>query len=224
MKEFIPDIHHYCDQWCDKCRLKGQCMFWKEGKNTEQPKNMQTAEYWVNLENKMDQSVSVIKRWMQNQGIDLQAIEAESTEESDFTFQLSGDILEIRRLAGNYALLSKNWLDISMEEKDQNDQVREAKKTIAQFAFFIDAKANRALKGLKSLDAIAEDVQHDANGSAKVAIEAIKQSIKAWEFLYDTFPNQSTHLEEPLMELAKLKELLQSTFPNAAQFKRPGFD
>jgi hypothetical protein len=98
---------------------------------------------------------------------------------------------------------------------------------ISWFQFLIAAKIDRALLGATDDQGFEDedelnDPQSDANGSAKVALIAAERSILAWTYLLDT---GNAQLIGPIIEqLDKMKHGLDSKFPLARDFIRPGFD
>jgi hypothetical protein len=69
-----------------------------------------------------------------------------------------------------------------------------------------------------------EYAPEDANGSAKVAIIGIERSITAWGEMLNQFPEQESSILDLLVKLKRLLRHVETTFPNARAFIRPGFD
>lgn len=66
--------------------------------------------------------------------------------------------------------------------------------------------------------------QKDSDGSAKIAIIAIERSIGAWIRLYELMPSSEDVALKALSLLSQLKQKAIEEFPQALNFKRPGFD
>jgi len=64
----------------------------------------------------------------------------------------------------------------------------------------------------------------DADGSAKVSLIGINRSIQAWAVIHQKLPHVSGDALEFISRLTDLRDRVQSSFPNARRFKRPGFD
>jgi hypothetical protein len=62
------------------------------------------------------------------------------------------------------------------------------------------------------------------DGVAKSALCAIERSLDAWKFIFDLLPEREDDLLRILAQLQKLKEATITEFPQALNFKRPGFD
>jgi hypothetical protein len=71
---------------------------------------------------------------------------------------------------------------------------------------------------------LAEIHQHDADGSARVALLGIERSLGAWTLLRDAYPQDDSQIQEFQRQLARLRRMLDREFPGARTFRRPGFD
>ena len=88
-------------------------------------------------------------------------------------------------------------------------------------------KVNRALTS--SYDDFENDEEYadmpkDSDGSAKVALLGIDQSIGAWTTLYKYLESDQKEIAEILSLLRQLRNGIERVFPNARAFVRPGFD
>lgn len=98
------------------------------------------------------------------------------------------------------------------------------------YQYFISAKISRALQGRArerdrdEKDPILAEMPGDADGSAKIALIAIDRSIGAWAILHREFPDREDETLSILAELQRLRNSLESEFPEARAFIRPGFD
>jgi hypothetical protein len=73
-------------------------------------------------------------------------------------------------------------------------------------------------------EVIAKTARMDANGSAKVALVAIDRSIGAWRALQISLPEKSDTVKPILIDLDGLRRSIESRFPRARDFIRPGLD
>jgi len=97
---------------------------------------------------------------------------------------------------------------------------------IQWYLFFMDAKLQRALHGkMENEDWETENgYPKDSDGSAKIALIAIERSSGAWAKLYELMPDSEDVSLKALSLLSQLKQNTTKEFPEAMQFKRPGFD
>ena len=136
--------------------------------------------------------------------------------------------------------------DVTGQSKSVEDDidVTGAAEVIRWYQFFIAAKTYRALMGLEdqrpdndlaevdvftdnelSDDAIIlRAAADDSNGSAKIALIGIDRSSSAWRVMQSSLPEKTDSIFPIMVELGRLRQSLEETFPNARDFLRPGFD
>ncbi|NOX86352.1 MAG: hypothetical protein GXO86_10390 [Chlorobi bacterium] len=68
------------------------------------------------------------------------------------------------------------------------------------------------------------DFPKDSDGSAKVALLGIDQSIAAWTTIWKYADSMKPELGEKIRLLRQLRSAIERVFPKARAFKRPGFD
>lgn len=95
------------------------------------------------------------------------------------------------------------------------------------YHFQIWVKVNRALTS--SYDDFENDEENadllkDSDGSAKVALLGIDQSIVAWKTLYKYLLEDKGTIAGIISLLKQLQNGIERVFPNARNFTRPGFD
>jgi hypothetical protein len=101
---------------------------------------------------------------------------------------------------------------------DALDRLEEMCATIASKVF-------RAIAGTFNLGAEQDDVQGDANGSAKVALLLIEESRQAWRELMQPGAGIADGLPARFVGvLDAIETALLQRFPRAFEFVRPGFD
>jgi len=94
---------------------------------------------------------------------------------------------------------------------------------------FIHVKFKRAMHG--KLDILKEDDEemkefhtYDMNGTAKIALISVNNSIEALNELYNSLPEFNNEITELLVLSGKIKNEAEKEFPDCYSFKRPGFD
>jgi hypothetical protein len=128
-------------------------------------------------------------------------------------------------LARQQELIQQLSMNIIIDESELR-AFADAMEVIQWYEMFIGAKIHRALSGLdwQELDTDLDPIQNDANGSAKIALLAIERSLAAWEVVRQFFPEKTDELLDIFVLLSRLQRDVQTIFPNAKQFMRPGFD
>lgn len=64
----------------------------------------------------------------------------------------------------------------------------------------------------------------DSDGSAKVALIGIDRSIAAWRLMQLSLPERQISIVPLILQLERLRQRIESAFPEAREFVRPGFD
>lgn len=124
-------------------------------------------------------------------------------------------------------LLSRRWLQDHADALDDEaaGPLAEALETARWDSHFIPAKVHRAQSGLDEARQgrrYARRIQTDWNGSAKVALISITRSITAWDLIAEITGDPDA--AQVADELRALQREVESAFPNAWKFHRPGFD
>jgi hypothetical protein len=101
----------------------------------------------------------------------------------------------------------------------------DAAERLEEMCVTIASKVFRAVSSALDPDFDPADVQSDANGSAKIALLLIEESRQAWMVLMQ--PGRAAANGAPSRFVATLGALesdLLRRFPQALDFRRPGFD
>ena len=119
-------------------------------------------------------------------------------------------------------LLQRQELGLAVDEYEVAE-LANAVEEIQWYSHFVGAKVHRIADQLQE-PFYNDDIQSDANGSAKVVLIAIGRSIKSWEIMMRDFPEKMDEIITFLSSLQRLQAVIQRLFPNAEAFHRPGFD
>jgi hypothetical protein len=127
---------------------------------------------------------------------------------------------------------------------EENIDVSDAIDVVRWYQFFIPSKIFRALMALERQtsdeelvgdnasttaapdddEMLTEAIGNHAEGSAKIALIAIDRSVNAWHVLQFSLPAKTDSIVPMLVELERLRQATEKTFPRARDFIRPGFD
>jgi Fe-S-cluster-containing dehydrogenase component len=97
-------------------------------------------------------------------------------------------------------------------------------EAIEWFHTMIFVKVHRAVSGRLHDEEIDPDWPSDADGSAKVALMGIDESLVAWTDLSSALPGKLTAVLPVIEHLDRLRGALEAAFPSARAFFRPGLD
>ena len=253
MKEqFIPGIYNYCDRWCERCHFTSRCRNYESTSNlSPEQLDINNEAFWKNLSSNFKVSIELLQKAAKKFGIDLSK---PFTEEEDKQYEIRKKLLDTKAKQHPLINLCKQYRTITRPFIENGDEVVNKSKELVKhvhlgiksggevldtvagigdcfdiiqwYLFFIEAKLHRALRGrMDGEDWEAENgFQKDSNGSAKVALLAIERSIEAWAKLFELLPSGEDIILNALSLLTQLKEISMKEFPEAMQFKRPGFD
>lgn len=131
--------------------------------------------------------------------------------------------------------LAQEWVEAAKTPGQDCDfeelarSVGDMLEVITWYHTFLPAKLNRAMRSVFELKTresgiLAESSQYDANGTGKVVLVAVERSISAWLFLREHLPRQEDEILTMLVLLGRIRNGIREELPNAASFRRPGFE
>ena len=227
-EQIISGIHNYCDRWCEKCTKTVHCsVFLMENTEKDEKKDINNEKFWEKLSVMFQATFEMITENAKKRGIDLKNIEDVEYKEIEF------NKTKLQKIAVDYGMKIVDWLKINNEvlkEKAENILLINEKKlleftdaieVVKWYSLFIGAKTHRATS---PNDFDNEFELDDKLGTTKIALIAIDRSIEALSFIYKEIPEKEYQILDFLVLLSKLKKGLEAKFPEARNFKRPGFD
>ncbi len=242
---FIPGIYNYCDRWCERCAFTSRCMNYAMGQEMEssnlQLRNAENEAFWDKLHETFESTMEMIDDEAEEMDFDMDEEELQESIREHEEVRDAAQSQPYSRIAMKYIEIVDGWFKSNEGLPDDKDDelespaqantpsvdaagIRDCLEVIRWYQRQIYVKLCRAASG--TIRAEIEDLeclQEDADGSAKVAIIGIERSIGAWATLLRHFPDH----EDIIFASSTLRRLLhqvESTFPNARAFLRPGFD
>jgi len=248
--KFISGIYNYCDRWCERCTFTSRCRNYEStSKLSPEQLDINNKAFWDNISSNFSNAIELLHKAAKTHGIDLdkpmnKEKEQEYEERRSFLKKATENHTLVK-LCRKYEKTARPFLNKSEEFEDKTKElvselqmglkteeqvvqsaanIGDCLEIIQWYLFFIEAKLQRALHG--KLDGQEEnyDFPKDSDGSAKIAIIAVERSMNAWMQLYDSMPSSEDIALHSLSVLSQLKQKSLEEFPNAMQFKRPGFD
>jgi len=247
----IPGVYNYCDRWCERCPLTARCEVFRDQARDEAAMTATLAAPHAFLDQPFDQDdevpvppeVAAASAELVS-GLD-EATRSETAEESErLTAAWRRHRQRVRAhpiptAAREYAALAQGVLQAVsrlVEGRPGTDETaRLAVETLRWHAPLIAVRSVRAAAGLVPDDPVGDgddgrgngpdEVQSDANGTAKLVRLLIGESIDAWRALSQ--PGRGVANGVPLAMIDRLDRLdrqVADAFPKAMAFVRPGFD
>lgn len=229
MPDIIPGIFQYCNRWCKQCPFTDKCSHYTYRVKGVFPDSQDELSARIKqLFTSFDQVLNDRQEPYSINRDGKSEVEQDSEEyllllamryaDNMFTF-----IASLQQNNSMQQILQQR-IDLGLETMEQTIEhaglINHYFELLQWFMYLIPAKVNRALT---SRAASTESViQSDENGSAKVVLLAITDSLKLLQELTPYFDEDV--LLDKLALLSELKRRLELHFPDAYLFIRPGFD
>ncbi len=248
--QYIPGIYNYCDRWCERCQFTSRCLnctlsekHFGDLKEIDQF----NEEFWEQFNEVFEDTLNLVREIAIEYGYDPDSIseipdslvEAENSklthlithtldayaekverwfDSNEFYFDKKQDELSLIRIVTPGKNLEKELADIN-----------DAAEAIRWYQYQISVKIQRAIrsgtvKTQSRCDDTHKDSARDSDGSAKVAIIGIERSIAAWKMLMNSLPELEKQIIDLIIYLKSILKRVETQFPRARAFVRPGFD
>ena len=241
--ELISGIYNYCDRWCERCPLTSRCLVFAteqvDHNGAAESQDIHNEAFWQRLSSILIETQERISEWASEAGIDLNHVPEEELKTRKRKRQLV-DNHPLTRAGKKYANTASDWFreldhthEISdvrgpdVEEREQSEQLEDAREVIQWYQYQIAVKVMRALScrsdGWEDDPELA-DFPKDSDGSAKVALIGMDRSIAAWRLVQLSLPDRANSIVPLILQLERLRKRVEKSFPEARDFVRPGFD
>jgi hypothetical protein len=233
----IPGIYNYCDGRCSRCSFTQRCLHYLDSHEltSESGSERSLADA---LGDSLQRTFEMLAEVARREGFDL---DAQPLVRSAGAFALQDD--QASAVAGEdhdrhrddpLAVRSREYRELAwriahaiepMALARDDAPLVDAVETIEWFSSKISSKVYRAICGQAEGWEGRDEAQTDFNGSAKIALISISESLRAWRVLMET--GRATADGVPARAVAMLEALdaeLRARFPRAMEFVRPGFD
>lgn len=247
--KFISGIYNYCDRWCERCAFTSRCMNYAMGEEEfdgPDSQDIHNQALWDKLAGIFSTTLEMVREKAEEMGIDLDAIDADEIAEQTERIHEMAKEQPYSQAAMQYIQMADDWLKANsrllVDKGEELESLAEAEipgtrpdcdmvsivdciEVILWYQRQIYVKLCRAAIGtIRAEFEHLECIQEDADGSAKVAIIGIERSTAAWAALLDHLPDREQGILNLLVTLKHLLQQVDTAFPNARSFPRPGFD
>jgi hypothetical protein len=243
---FIPGIYNYCDRWCERCPQTMRCLNYsmldQHGGPDAEKYDLTNEIFWQKMADILRLTLEMVRDTALEMGVDLDTM-IDGPDAGGAGPEAENNIVHlIVHLAKHYADQVDIWfqsdphgietpstkphLHVLGSAGHENEvSVQDAVEVIRWYQHQIHVKMCRAFGSAdKESDKPTEDFPSDADGSAKVALIGISRSISAWGVLLKLYPDRKAEILQLIRLLQNLRTRVDSEFPNAHSFVRPGFD
>ena len=238
-RNIIPGIYNSCDRWCERCTMTSKCLtFAHEQAMKEEAKDPETNDinnekFWESMRMSFEVTRELIEEDAKRFGIDLnnlQDVEYKEPEKKPVEILAEKYSTKIFKwLTENNEKLKENAEQLLLIKQNDENALKfaDAWEVVQWYSVFISAKVHRAHFDLDERLHEEKDEFNSINdnlGSAKIAIIGINRSMNALSAMYSVMPENEDDYLDFLAQLAKIKKLMHTTFPEVKKFKLPGFD
>ncbi len=245
---YISGIYNYCDRWCERCSFTSRCLNYsmsEEEFNDPESRDITNKAFWDKLHSIFQITKELVMEKAKELGIDLNASDIESAQEENQRKEETVKEHALSKSAHKYIKMVKKCFEDEFEQfkdkeeelntlinigvdeegiKEKADSISDAVEIIQWYQHQIYVKLKRALSKDYIEDEVDEILKMDSDGSAKVVLISIDRSIGAWGILQTHFQAQTDGILDILLHLDRLRRDTEKDFPDARNFKRPGFD
>jgi hypothetical protein len=251
---FIPGIYNYCDRWCERCTFTSRCRNYEgTGKLKPEQLDVHNKVFWDSISANFTSAIELLHKIAEEKGIDLDNIMTKEEEvqyhKRKSLLRITAKEHDLSKLCKQYReivlpffkkeidqeLVDKtrelvSHLHIGMRSEEEvvhtMANLGDCEEVISWYVFFMDAKLQRALQGKMNGEEweVENGYAKDSDGSAKIAIISIERSTEAWVKLFELLSSSEDTALKALAVLSRMKQKALEEFPQAMQFKRPGFD
>lgn len=244
--DLISGIYNYCDRWCERCPLTSRCLVYateKEDDYSSLTHDLTNEAFWRKLGTIFQETRDMIAEWAREADIDLNRTEDEDDPTQRKRKRQQVDNHPLANAGKKYANDASDWfreLDQIVEvsdtwasgraterDVDSAEWLEDAREVIQWYQYQIAVKIMRALSARideQQIDPELAEFPKDSDGSAKVALIGIDRSIGAWRLMQLSLPERESSIVPLLLQLERLRQRIEKTFPEAREFVRPGFD
>jgi hypothetical protein len=247
----IAGVYNYCDAWCERCVFQQQCRVYLERQKPEaalaegeepvkrlrEPRDEDEYEYEDDgrppvTEAQKAEFLAMVTEANNYKPTNEEARRFAAAERKKRALQKKHP-LTVKGRAYMNAMWDLQKPMTEMVAAPGDPLVVAAFEVVAHHAYLIGGKTHRATTGLIWVEDDDEGddpeercgVQSDSNGCAKLLRIAIAESREAWSVLFTTPALSAEGLPASMLErLEDLDREIQTHFPRAMEFVRPGFD
>jgi len=243
---YIRGIFNYCDRWCERCEFTSRCLSCKlEEKHFDNPEEIEqfNDEFLDSFDEVLENTHALVREIALEYGFDPGSIMAApdgatKAENTKLTHLLI-------HAADAYAKMVEQWFETNefyfRQKEEEMNRIRivtpghhpekeaalinDASEAVRWYQHQIHIKIRRAIRSV-AVEKQSEDdeIPKDSDGSAKVALIGIERSIAAWEMLRNSFPGLEKQIMDLIRFLESILKRVETQFPWARAFVRPGFD
>ncbi len=242
---FIRGIYNYCDRWCERCALTSRCLVYATERQQEEDdpasRDITNQAFWKRLEKIFGETQAMLEEMAKKYDAEIEPLDQEA--EVDLARHEALVQSDPCAMAGSaYAASVGTWLEQAEPRLKEHEDMLQRQQEMGLPGADPEGEARRLTDALEVIqwyqhqigiklmraagskhDADAFD-QSDADGSAKVAMIGADRSLAAWSEVLRQLPDEEDRILPILAALSRLRRSVDTAYPDARAFVRPGFD
>jgi len=246
--KYISGIYNYCDRWCERCSFTSRCLncaLVEEQFGDLEKVDQLNEAFWEKFSEMLQNTLTMIKEMAKEHGIDLDSMNIEKEYNNEATKKENDFAHLISHTSKNYAKSVDLWFNsneyLFFEKEEEMNRIRllsshdnpikeamginDATEVIRWYQWQIHVKLKRAIESASTEESPDfDEFPKDSDGSAKVALIGIDRTMPAWKILLTAFPEREKQILSFVAMLEHIKNRVETQFPHAKDFIRPGFD
>jgi hypothetical protein len=249
---FIPGIYNYCDRWCERCDFTDVCRTFSmedefqataekragraEGEGDDEAisdDEFLAAFDFDDDDTEEEDGDDIDDSFFNDIDFDIDPDELEDPRKDFFSPHNKAERHPLTVMVDKFMDDSNEWIEVQYKDVEENftkyvaigdtDELMEAFDVIMRYHFFVPVKLRRALSGYFEQHE-DEFEAFDMNGTAKVMLIAIDDSLLALKVLKRYFKDKKEIIDKLIVQLTEILSQAGGLFPDARSFIRPGLD
>ena len=247
--DLIPGIYNHCDTWCERCPFTSQCRSYQI---QAEAGLIRPADAGSDIVQQLTDALTLTKQYIdrltrtqepagsnapgntQMQLLEESAVRRDAPRHHPVT-ELSNQYLrqtglwlkEERHLLKQTGQQQLREVELGLRTEQEVmpmlHTLKDAWELIQWYRTLIPVKI---LSALRSLTDPTDDARLAAYhlGKAKLVLVSIDRSLLAWQIILQFYPEKTDDLLDLLALLSRLRREMETLFPDARAFQRPGLD
>ncbi|KAB7732126.1 hypothetical protein F5984_07905 [Rudanella paleaurantiibacter] len=251
--QFIPGIYNYCDTWCERCPFTARCQSFQLQRQEPVTPVTSPANKGEVLVQQLTEALNMTRQYLdklraQTGNTDTEGPtedEKKKLEERAAFRRQQAKNHPAAQLSHQYMRESGVWLASEAQLLEETGQqqlthvelgigsqddamtllngLKDAWEKIKWYRTLIPVKTMSALRILTEPTTDTMLMSYYL-GKAKLVLVCIDQSLTAWETVLASYPDKMDEALDALALLTRLRREMETLFPAARAFQRPGLD
>jgi len=241
---YIPNIYNFCDRWCQKCGFTNICEASADAKNTK-TEDEKNRLFWKEIEARLPEIQNFVINMAAKKQLSLIDFDAPTQKKNFDLFQRDAKSNVILKAGRMYEDAVDDWFDDALDNNlveiietpngsahrlatniktDNPDYINSLFDVVLRYQLQVYLKLSRTFYSRGVEAETDNNEQLDSLGSAKAVLSLFDRSLAAWGIISQNNLFNKDSIFELMLQLTRLKNNINTEFPDAQNFVRPGLD